>query len=234
MKWLSIVVLVCNEEKKIKSCISNLKDLEGIEDVEIIVADGNSEDATRELIDKDVVTIVTPANKSIQMNEALKVAQGKVIWYLHADMVIPQTAIHTIRESISDGYHGGGFSNIFDEYNDKIKRLGNIMNLRIFDKREQSDKGIFYGDNGIFIERTMLEKVGGIPEQAIMEDYESSLRLKKADAKMIKINDTPFIVSARRHIKNGFVKTRLQWIVIRKLYQWGISPNQLVKLYPSK
>ena len=67
--------------------------------------------------------------------------------------------------------------------------------------------------------------------QEIMEDYELSRRLKKANAKLIKINEASIVVSARRHIDSGFVKTRMIWIAIRVLYKWGVSPAKLRKLY---
>ena len=225
------MILTYNEERYIKNCVSNIKKVDGIEKAEIIVVDGNSTDGTREMIEDDIKVIVSEPNKSVQMNKALSIAKGKIIWFLHADMKLSSMALMKIKEVISAGYHGGGFSNIFDEHNEKIKRLGRFMNFRIFDKREQSDKGIFYGDNGIFIDRSVLLEIGGVPSQAIMEDYELSVRLKNAGYRMKKIDDTPIVVSARRHIESGFIKTRLQWILIRKLYQWGISPDFLVKLY---
>ncbi len=231
MKSLSIIILSFNEEKNIRSILNNVCSLESIDNVEIIVSDGNSTDGTRECIDKSIKVLVCEPNRSKQMAKAVEAAQGEVLWFLHADMKLPSNALVQIKNAINKGYDGGGFANNFDKYNDKIKRLGTIMNLRIFDKKEQSDKGVFYGDNAIFITKKQLHEIGGIPQQEIMEDYELSVRLKQNGAKMFKIKNSPIIVSSRRHIEEGFIRTRLRWILIRKLYKWGLDPFLLKKLY---
>ena len=63
-----------------------------------------------------------------------------------------------------------------------------------------------------------------------MEDYDFSRRMK-INYKVIKIKEPKIKVSARRHIKTGFLKTRFQWIMIRKLYKWGVSPEKLANWY---
>ena len=77
------------------------------------------------------------------------------------------------RRIITDqGFDGGGFANVFDEYNDKIKSIGRWMNFRFINNREQSDKGIFYGDNGIFEKRSVLYILQGLKEIPIMDNYD--------------------------------------------------------------
>ena len=99
------------------------------------------------------------------MSKAVDIAEGEVLWFLHADMKLPMDAVANINSAIEKRYDGGGFANVFDRFNDKIKRLGTIMNLRFFDDKEQSDKGIFYGDNGIFATRKQLIDIEGVPQQ---------------------------------------------------------------------
>ena len=234
MKWLSIIILTLNEEKNIRKIIDNVSELELIEEAEIIVSDGKSSDRTIELVGDSIRVVVSESNRSRQMNEAVQVAKGSVYWFLHADMVLPKDGLRQIKRVIGAGYGGGGFANVFDRYNNKIKRLGVLLNLRFLDRGEQSDKGIFYGDNGIFVKREALDKIGGVPQQEIMEDYELSVRLREGDCKMYKISESKIIVSSRRHIEEGFVKTRLKWIIIRELYKIGIRPSLLSKLYRDK
>ena len=145
-------------------------------------------------------------------------------------MKLPQTTLLTIEQAIEEGYDGGGFANIFDKHNDKIKRIGTLMNFRFFDKREQSDKGVFYGDYGIFVKKDVFEKLGGFKEIPIMEDYDFSNRMNEK-YNLIKIKKILITVSSRRHSKAGFWKTRFQWVMIRILYKWGIPPHLLAKWY---
>lgn len=234
MKWLSVIILTLNEEKNIRKILDDVIRLDLIEEAEIIVSDGNSTDRTLKLVDDNVKVVVSESNRSIQMTEAIQVATGSVYWFLHADMKLPKDGIRQIKGVVEAGYAGGGFANVFDRYNTKIKRLGVLLNLRFLDRREQSDKGVFYGDNGIFIRKECVDKIGGVPQQKIMEDYEMSVRLRKSGCKMYKINKSNIVVSSRRHIEEGFVKTRLKWIIIRQLYKIGIRPSLLSKLYRDK
>jgi GT2 family glycosyltransferase len=164
------------------------------------------------------------------MNDAAKAARGDILFFVHADMKLAENTLTVIQKHIGLGYDGGGFANLFDEYNDKIKNIGTWMNFRFFNIKEQSDKGIFYGDNGIFVKRNVLDNLLGFKEIPIMEDYDFSRRMRQ-NFKVIKIKQPPIIISARRHIKTGFLKTRFQWIAIRRLYQWGVSPKMLARLY---
>ena len=104
------------------------------------------------------------------------------------------------------------------------------MNGRFFDRREQSDKGIFYGDNGIFVKKKVFEQLKGFKEIPIMEDYDFSKRMRSG-FKVKKITNTVITVSSRRHVKEGFIKTRFQWIMIRMLFSLGVSPFTLARWY---
>ena len=228
---ISVIILAFNEETHIKSIIVELRKQKFDGKFEILLADGNSTDDTVSIAKQENIMVINcRKGKACQMNDAAKASKGSILFFVHADMTFPENTLSTIQQQIDLGYDGGGFANAFDEHNDKIKNLGTWMNFRLFNKREQSDHGIFYGDNGIFVKKGVLESLKGFKEIPIMEDYDFSKRLRK-HYKVIKIKEPPIIVSARRHIKAGFFKTRFQWIAIKRLYQWGISPKLLAKWY---
>lgn len=229
---ISAIIVALNEEMLIEQIIGELKKQNYNGDTEIILADGGSSDHTVNLAQAQKIQIVVSSQKgkAKQMNAAAKKATGAILFFVHADMQFPDTTFSSIATAINSGYSGGGFSNIFDTHNEKIKRLGTWLNFRFFDKREQSDKGIFYGDNGIFVLKSVFEELNGFKEISIMEDYDFSKRLNE-NHQTIKIKNPQIILSARRHIKAGFLKTRLQWVLIRKLFQWGVSPSTLAKWY---
>jgi Glycosyltransferases, probably involved in cell wall biogenesis len=228
---ISIIILTYNEEKSIVQALSNIQLLQSKEPFETIVADGGSSDKTLALIDNQAIIVQSGKGKAKQMNAGANIATGDILFFVHADMSLAPTTLLAIQANIDNKeMDGGGFANIFDRNNDKIKRLGNILNFRFFDKREQSDKGIFYGDNGIFVKKSIFHTLGGFKEIPIMEDYDFSIRMS-SKYKTVKIYEPPITVSARRHEKAGFIKTRLQWIIIKKLYLLGISPHLLNRWY---
>jgi rSAM/selenodomain-associated transferase 2 len=228
---ISAIIVAYNEEVRIQSIIWELRKQQFSGKYEILLADGGSTDKTISLAEQEGVSIINcRKGKACQMNDAAKVARGDVLFFVHADMKLADNTMSVIQKQIDLGYDGGGFANVFDEYNNKIKSIGTLMNFRFINKREQSDKGLFYGDNGIFVKRSVLDTLQGFKEIPIMEDYDFSRRMRQ-HFKVIKIKQPPIIISARRHIKVGFFKTRFQWIAIRKLYRWGVSPKMLAQWY---
>jgi len=227
---ISAIIVAYNEEEWIDSIISELAKQDH-PDYEIILADGGSEDETTRIAeDKKIRIISCRKGRSCQINDASSKARGDILFFVHAVMKFSSDLLSAIQKNIDQGYDGGGFANVFDEQNEKIKRIGRIMNFRFFDKREQSDQGIFYGDNGIFVKREVFDKLNGFAEIPIMEDFDFSKRLNEIGT-TVKITDPKIVVSARRHLKSGFWKTRFQWVSIRLLYKLGVSPKILTLLY---
>jgi len=228
---ISAIIVAYNEEDWINSIIDELEK-QTHSNFEIILADGGSTDNTVSLANqRGIKTVACPKGKALQMNEAAEKANGKILFFVHADMQFSENTLSIIDECVlKNNIDGGGFANVFDKHNDKIKRLGTWLNFRFFDNREQSDKGIFYGDNGIFVKKKVFEALEGFKKIPIMEDYDFSMRMS-SQFQTKKIYEPCITVSARRHEKSGFLKTRLQWIFIRKLYKLGVSPFKLVNWY---
>jgi len=226
---ISIIIPTYNEAGTIEDTLENISNLNTKIEFEIIVADGSSVDSTKEIAEKYSTVLHSEKGKVIQLNNAFKKSSGDVLFFIPADTTIPEGALEEIDKRIEEGFDGGGFSNIFSKNNEKIKLLGRILNLRIFNNDHKNNL-IFFGDNGIFCKKSVFHKLGGFKNIPIMEDYDFSMRMKKSYLST-RILHPKLIVSSRRHLKSGFIKTRLQWIIIRRLYILGVSPKTLIKLY---
>lgn len=227
---ISIIIPTYNEGSIIEKTLRQLRNISCKSEKEIIISDGGSADNTIEIASQYATVVRCEKGKAKQMNAGAKYAKGKFFFFVHADMFVPNGALTAICNQVEDGFDGGGFANEFDFHNKKIKLLGRVMNFRFFRNSEQSDRCIFYGDNGIFVKREAFEKLGGFKEISIMEDYDFSVRMKnKFRVKQVKF--PKLVVSARRHLEAGFFKTRMQWILIKKLYLLGIPPHTLAKWY---
>ena len=230
---ISIIVPTYNEESIVETTLRGIQDRTDEAECEIIVADGKSTDRTAEVSRSWAKVIISERSRSQQLNAGAAAANGHILFFLHADATLPCGALRAIGEKINyDGYDGGGFSNIFSSHNDKIKRLGRLMNLRVRDN-DRMNNTLFFGDNGIFVKKSVFEALRGFREMPIMEDYDFSDRMRK-QFRVVRIMQPRLIVSPRRHLKAGFVKTRLQWILIRKLYLLGVRPKLLARLYPDE
>ncbi|MCK5566388.1 MAG: glycosyltransferase family 2 protein, partial [Actinomycetia bacterium] len=223
-------LLGLNEETVIKATLQNLILHTQNTSHEIIVSDGGSRDGTVKLAKNFAHIVKSDKGRASQLNKGAKKATGDILFFVQADAIIPEGALEAIESKIyTEGYDGGGFSNIFSRYNKKIKTLGRILNFRIITNDHRKNL-IFFGDNGIFCKREIFDRLDGFKLIPIMEDYDFSKRLSKR-FRAVRILDPKLVISPRRFIKNGFIRTRLQWIIIKRLYQIGISPHYLVKLY---
>ncbi|MBP9797858.1 glycosyltransferase family 2 protein [Candidatus Woesebacteria bacterium] len=112
MKTLSVVLATHNEEKMIEECLKNVYDIAD----EIIMVDGESDDATVELAKKHdlhhkIKVISTPNLKNfhIMKQQAIEAASGKWIFQIDADERLSEALklelVHTIQKAdAADGY----------------------------------------------------------------------------------------------------------------------------------
>jgi rSAM/selenodomain-associated transferase 2 len=228
---ISVIIPTYNEEGRIEQAIASVLAYRDEAEIEIIVADGGSSDATVSLARANAKVVSTETGRARQLNAAAEEAGGDIFFFLHAHVTLPSGALTRIDRAINaEGKDGGGFSNVFSEHNQKIKRLGRLLNLRLRDN-DHSGNTLFFGDNGIFVRREVFEALGGFKTMPIMEDYDFSKRMRER-FEVVRISDPKLIVSSRRHVKAGFVRTRIQWILTRQLYQLGVSPDILARWYP--
>ncbi len=96
MPWLSVVVPVRNEAAGIVQVLEPLQGLRG--EIEIIVADGGSEDGTVGLAGPLADQVIGSApGRALQMNAGAALANGEVLLFLHADTRLPEGFLGMIR-----------------------------------------------------------------------------------------------------------------------------------------
>ncbi|OPJ57270.1 TIGR04283 family arsenosugar biosynthesis glycosyltransferase [Alkalithermobacter paradoxus] len=219
---ISIVVPVLNEEKSIESLLINLINLDF--DKEIIVVDGGSTDNTKVIASKYAKVVDSKKGRAIQMNTGAKECSGDIIWFVHSDSKVDKDSLKHIKETIDQGYIGGGFKLYFADNGSKFMKYIEITsNLRA------KFLGLYFGDQGIFIKRDIFLNAGGYPEIEIMEDFQFSIDIKK-HGKMKMVNK--YIgTSARRFEKGGYLKTFVLMQKMKLLYVLGVSPSKLSKMY---
>ena len=191
---------------------------------ELIIVDGGSVDNTLviayEITDK---VVVSKAGRALQMNSGADIASGEVLLFLHADTLLPDNALQTIIDLFQKKNYWGRF-NVRLSSNKNIYRLiERLMNLR------SCLTSIATGDQAIFIERNLFDRVGRFPEIALMEDVAISKQLKKI-VKPVCLKQK-VITSSRRWETKGVVSTVLLMWKLRLYYFFGMSPDKLKQLY---
>lgn len=222
---ISVVIPTLNEASILDAALDAVRESEN---VEIVVADGGSDDETMEVAKAhDVRTIQVPACRATQMNAGAKEARGEILLFLHADTRLPENWANLVRGELDKpGVAGGAFRFKLDEnarWSHIIESLANIRSRWLY---------MPYGDQAIFMRSELFRRMGGFAEMSIMEDFEFMRRLRKMGRIGI-IPDTA-VTSARRWRESGIWWTTVvnQAVIIG--YFLGFSPRLLARLYHFK
>lgn len=224
---ISIIIPALNEEDNIVSSLDCLKQFR-LDGHEVIVVDGGSEDKTIELAtfraDKVIKSI---PGRAQQMNAGAKQSSGDVLWFLHADTLVPDNALHEILGVFENKkYQWGRFDIRLSGKQLLLRVIEGLMNLR------SRITGIATGDQGIFVRREVFESVGGFAPIPLMEDLDISKRLKKLSHPCCLT--TKLVTSSRRWEENGILRTVLLMWRLRLAYTLGARPEKLVNHYQVK
>jgi rSAM/selenodomain-associated transferase 2 len=219
---VSVVVPVLDEAATLPDLLDHLAGLPGR--FEVILADGGSEDGTREVAAARGATVVdAPRGRAAQQNAGARAASGDVIVFLHADSRLPATATASLGGALADpAVVGGNFALRFDG-DDRFSRvLGAWYAV-------QRRMGVWYGDSTIWARPEVLWALGGFPPLPIMEDYALVRALQAAGR--TPCLPGPATTSSRRWRASGVVRTVASWVVIRWLYLAGVPAARLAPLY---
>ncbi len=219
---ISIIIPTLNEAETIESLLEYLTQF--IPDSEIIIADGGSTDGTLNHIISNIKIVHSPPGRAIQMNQGAAVANGDILWFLHADC-FPQAESYSAIQKVMKNNEivGGGFEYALDE-NGLVYRVSEF-----FSNRKNRILKLLYGDMGIFVRKDIFATMGGFAEIPLMEDMDFSKRLKKRG----KIEILPFRLktSARRWVEEGPIKNIVRNWALQILWLLGTSPSTLAKWY---
>ena len=221
---LSVIIPTLNEANGIQATLEPLQQLRS-RGHEIILVDGGSTDATvalaRPLVDR---VMKSPPGRARQMRAGATLARGNVLWFLHADSRTPTNADTLILEALKRTHKGWGrFDISLEDERPLLRCVAWCMNQRT------RLTGIATGDQGIFVQRALYDKVGGIPSIPLMEDirFSHSLNQYNRPCRITRILGT----SPRRWHKHGILRTILTMWSLRLAYFTGVSPERLARIY---
>lgn len=191
-------------------------------EIEVIMVDGGSIDDTAKLAATNGAHVLISPNsqRAAQMNLGARKARGDVLLFLHADTLLPATALRNIESALADPrVVGGGFARRFAAPSVFLR-----VTCLLAEWRGRA-LGWFLGDQGIFARRATFESLGGYPEIELFEDLAFSRRLTHA-GRVVTLRP-PVVSSARRFVEQGaFVTTcRDAWLTCR--YLNGADPREL-------
>ncbi|MHB8909643.1 MAG: TIGR04283 family arsenosugar biosynthesis glycosyltransferase [Syntrophales bacterium] len=222
----SFIIPVLHEIPVIRETIARIRMLDGGETVEIIVVDGDPEGETLGVLPEGAVRkVLSEPGRGCQLNRGAEAASGEVLVFLHADAVLPRSALGRMGEALSDGALSGG---AFDLAIDSSRPIFRLIE-RVASRRSRITR-IPYGDQAIFLRRTCFQSLGGFHELPVMEDVDLMRRLRSSGGR-IAILPERVVISARRWEKEGVLYTTLRNWVLVALFFFGIDAKWLARWY---
>lgn len=222
---LSVIVPVLNEAHRIGEHLAALRSVAGID--EIVVVDGGSRDDTVAIARRapGVRVLTASRGRGMQLNAGARAAYGDVLLFLHADAALPSDAARLVGRALDEPGVVAGAFRLRTVADGGPRWLGPL--LRFADLRSRVTR-LPYGDQAVFVRRDAFERVGGFPDQALMEDVELARRLWRVG----RIRTVPGVVrvSGRRFVANP-LRAVLAMRLFPLLYRLGVSPARLARLY---
>ena len=216
---VSVVVPVLDDAPALRSLLGAL-DGNGFE---VIVVDGGSRDGSAEVAEQSGARVVrSAASRGLQLDEGFRVATGDWIWMLHADAAISSDILAEAAAWPSRPPGWGCFGVRLDGGR-PLQVVAWLMN------RRSALTGICTGDQGLFAHRQLLDAIGGVPRQPLMEDIEISKRLRRL-AKPVRAATT-LGASGRRWQRRGVARTIATMWWLRARYALGASAQTLYRQY---
>jgi len=219
---ISIIIPTLNEAACIGDTVAGLVGLPG---VEVIVADGGSQDRTMALASAAGARVIAaPPGRGSQQNIGARAAHGIILLFFHADTQLPKGFAAQIHQALTQpGIVAGAFRLAVAAPGWRFRLLERCANLR------SAWFGLAYGDQALFLSATRFHAMGGFQEIALLEDLDLVLRLRKMGR--IALLAAPVQTSARRWQRLGLMRTTVINQMILLGFFCGISPERLGRWY---
>jgi rSAM/selenodomain-associated transferase 2 len=203
---VSVVIPTLDEAPRIGALVGSL-----VRDgVEVIVVDGGSRDATPDLARAaGALVLETERGRARQLRLGGQRASGDWILFLHADTRLADGWCAALDRAASDPHLAGG------SFGFRLEERGSLFRwIEFWVAVRNALLRLPYGDQGIFVRRSVLEALGGVPDVPILEDLDLVRGIKARGR--FRILDLPATTSGRRYANGRGPRTILghQWALL--------------------
>ena len=195
---ISLILPVLNEASILAGALSNLP---RTPDLEILLMDGGSTAASREVAAgfPHVRWLSAPRGRGAQMNAGARVARGDFFIFLHIDTILTTDHLAALRQAALDPCVGAGAFELRLTPPTPFLRFiawGANWRCRLF--------RLPYGDQAIFVRRDLFVALGGFAHRR-PEDLDLVLRLRHLT--QLRLLTPPVSSSGRRWLQHGNLRT---------------------------
>ena len=207
---LSVIVVTLNEEENLDRVLARITRDSGLEALEVLVVDGGSRDRTEEIAARYARVIRVRRGRASQLEAGLREVRGKIICFCHGDTLLPDGYGRMIQRAVKPGVVGGAFQPVYEPGHWLLKGLSWVLRI--------PTPYLMFGDQAMFARRVVLNKIGGVPQLALMEDVALALALDQ-HGKLIRLPER-VITSSRRLIERGVFRQLI--LDLKLLFQYHV------------
>jgi rSAM/selenodomain-associated transferase 2 len=227
MSPISIVIPTFNAAEVLVPTLASLAAFDAVGLVhEVIVVDGGSTDATREIaVEAGAVIVSADQGRGPQLIAGAGAARGDWLLFLHADTVLSSDWHMSVRDFFDnppDRSRAAYFRFALDDDAAAARRLESIVNWRA------RRLGLPYGDQGLLIARAHYEAIGGYRPLALMEDVDIARRIGRHRLVGLAAAAT---TSAAKFRRTGYLRRSARNLLCLGLYFLGMPPRLIGKVY---
>ena len=225
--FVSVVVPVWNDHDSLSGLLGSFPDHEGTDMIVVVAREEERRYETLEHRFTDVRWVTAPRGRGGQMDAGAAAARGQWLLFLHADCRLPSDWFDVIRSADHmPRVVGGAFRFALDsrDWRARLLEFGVRLRVALFD--------LPYGDQALFVRRSVFEAVGGFRRLPLMEDVDLVRRLRR-DGRLF-FARSAVTSSARRWERDGWVRRSGSNLVRLMKYFAGTDPVELVHHYEGR
>jgi len=200
---ISVVIPTLNEGNEIAGAVESVRRHAVGPEPEIAVIDSGSLDDTVTIARRLSVRVEvdgTLGSRAAACNRGAGKTVGEILLFLHADSRVPPAFDGIIRSALADpGVVGGAFEFALDGPEWRLRAVEGINRVRYRIRKR------FFGDQGIFVRRTVFDRVSGFPSAPILEDARFCARARRQGE--MRLLPAPMRTSPRRFYNGGILTT---------------------------
>ena len=193
------------------------------EGLELIVADGGSQDGTVEIAARLGAKVIAAARgRGSQLIAGAGAAQGPWLLFLHADTILQFGWRAEVAAFMADPGKAAAFRFGLDDGSLWARWLEKAVAWR------GKALSLPYGDQGLLIHRDLYRALGGFRPLPLMEDVDIIRRIGRGRLRILR---TAALTSAIKWRRDGWVRRSLRNLLCLALYFVGVPPRVLLRLY---
>ena len=220
---LSIIIPCFRDEDALEGLLERLGSLSA-GPLEVIVVDGAGSARCAEIAkDHGARYLSDLSHRGARLAAGAGAATAPILWFLHADALVPDAALPAMRAAVDAGAIGGFFRFAFAGPSSLTKEfLAAMVNWRC-------RFGIPYGDQGLFMTADAYEKAGGHAPLPLFEEVTLVRNARRIGA--FRRLSVAMPVNARRWERDGYWRRTLINRLMAFGFTLGISAERLARWY---